>query len=843
MRLGLMTCAALLAATTAADAAVLARAAADVDGDGAADVIRVETPGVLVVERGRGTALTMSLGEIRGATLSAGGPRGAVAIAATVTRAQGTEAIALAWQRGELVTLWRGAAGPIGRDGEHEVVVEATTRGLVRYQTRRDIVRCDRTPARLFVEGWDGARGAFRPVRGEPGVSDDLPVLTAGPTAGPTRSLVFRATAASTAPGVDEASALPVPTALDDGDPATVWREGRGGDGRGEFVTFTAALPSAAVALRIVPAASAGRDGMNRVARIAVVTTGTAFWIDVPDPVRTGAPVGQAYTARFPEPVRTGCVTVVLSTVHRGAGAPAGGGDTAIADLAILGDADLAPGGAEPALAAQVAAGGPGAAAAARVLARRGATGAAALRRELGRTDLDADAERRLIRALIENGDPSAGEQIAAQLAGPVRGPWAVTIERALARMTPRPIATLAEVLANAEASAEGRMIATRLLADSRDPAARAALVAATGRGPTAVRRAIVRALGASTVTALVADAERAGDEASAADLWRAAGEAARRAEATERAAAVDAMLRRLAAPASYELRYRLLAAIAPVATAGQIATLRSALGGLGGDARGAALRGVAAHGLGENRDAAAEGALAALGRDRDPAVRLAAIQALAAPRTTSGVADGALGEVLARDTWPELRRAATAALALRCPRPAPTTALERALARDPEVDVRGDALAALVTCKAPGVAARLVAVARDGAAPAPLRYRAVDLAVLLGDRALAAPLLALFGEWRSAALGDETALGLAVRAAVVLGRLGDPKVVPALIDAAGDPAFPDLQAAAATGLGELATACPASARATLDDLIRSEERSVALAAKRARALCGRTAR
>jgi hypothetical protein len=842
MRLGVMTCAALMTAATTADAAVLARAAADIDGDGTADAIRVETPGVLVVERTRGGAVSVALGEVRAASVSAGGPRGQVAIVATVSGAQGTEAIAVAWRGGGLVTLWRGAAGPIGRDGEHDVVVEAMARGLVRYQTRRDIARCDRAPARLFVEGWDDGRRAFRPVRADVGVSEDVPVLKAVPApAGVTRSLIYRATAASTAPGVDEASALPVPTALDDGDPATVWREGRGGDGQGEFVTFAASMASAAASgLRIVPGA---RDGLNRVARLAVVTASAAFWIEVPDPLRAGAAPGQAYAVRFPEPLRTPCVTVVLATVHRGAGAPAGGGETAIADLAILADVDLAPGGAEPSLAAQVAAGGAGADAAARVLARRGAAGATALSRELARADLDADAERRLIRALIENGDPSAGQQIAAQLAGPVRGTWAETIERVLARMSPRPVATLAEVLANGEASLEGRLIAARLLGDSADPAARPALVAATGRGPAGLRRAIVHGLGDEPVGGLVADAERASTAASAADLWRAVGEAVRRAPDAERQAAIDAMLARLGRAAGYEVRYRLLAAIAPAASAGQLATLRPVLTTLGADARGAALRGVAARGLGENRSADAEGVLAALAADPDPGVRLAAIQALAERQAPSAVADRALGEVLARDAWPELRRASTAALAPRCPRPGPTKALEAALATDADIDVRGDALTALVTCKAPGVAARLIAVASDGGAPAALRFRAVDLAVLLGDRGLVGRLLELFGDWRGAALGDETALGLAVRAAVVLGRLGDPKVVPALIDAAGDSSFPELQAAAATGLGELGAACPSGARATLDDLARSEERSVALSAKRARALCGRAAR
>lgn len=101
----------------------------------------------------------------------------------------------------------------------------------------------------------------------------------------PTRSAVWHATAASSMAGASDASELTAPRALDDGDPATAWREDRGGDGRGEFFTFRAAADATAVALRIAPggAADPKTRGQNRIARLAVVAGADAVWIEVPE--------------------------------------------------------------------------------------------------------------------------------------------------------------------------------------------------------------------------------------------------------------------------------------------------------------------------------------------------------------------------------------------------------------------------------------------------------------------------------------------------------------------------------------------------------------------------------
>ena len=167
----------------------------------------------------------------------------------------------------------------------------------------------------------------------------------------------------------------------------------------------------------------------------------------------------------------------------------------------------------------------------------------------------------------------------------------------------------------------------------------------------------------------------------------------------------------------------------------------------------------------------------------------------------------------LASDPWPEVRRRAAQVLGDRCGRPGPAHALAVAIGRDPDLEVRGDALAALVQCKAPGAADVLAHVWNDTKLPSELRQRAVDLSVALGDRVLAQKLVALFATWRGGALASTEALALAQNAAYALGRLAPPGAADALLAALDDGAFPEIVAAAASGLGLLGPACPAPAR------------------------------
>jgi hypothetical protein len=120
------------------------------------------------------------------------------------------------------------------------------------------------------------------------------------------------------------------------------------------------------------------------------------------------------------------------------------------------------------------------------------------------------------------------------------------------------------------------------------------------------------------------------------------------------------------------------------------------------------------------------------------------------------------------------------------------------------------------------------------------LRQRAVDLSVALGDGGLAAQLVARFATWRGAALSSADALALAQNAAYAIGRLAPPGAREALEAGLGEEAFPEIVSAAATGLGLLGPACPATTRAKLKKLAHSEERQISVAAARAAAVCGK---
>jgi hypothetical protein len=818
----------------------------DLDGDGAID--RLERAGdALVVTTAHG-ATRVALGGAIGQL--AGGGR---LIVAEVTGSAGREAVIVGWRGGAPVVAWRGPVGPVGADGDYAIAVEASAAGVVRVQRRAGIDRCDGAAAQLFAEGWDAAQQRFRPILPAIGVDPHAPVITAtatAPTGAPARSAVFHATAASSMAGASDASELTAPRALDDGDPATRWREDRGGDGRGEFFTFRAGLAgTTAVGLRIVPgsATDPATRGTNRIARLAVVAGHDAYWIDVPE-VRGAA--DQALWATLP-PIAGGCVTVIVAAVHRGAGAPAGGGETVIGDLAVLGAIDVAPGGAVTALAAAVAAGGADGATAARELGRRGADGTQALLARLA-TTTEVASRRRLLAALATGGDPAAAAALGVAITrGELRGVDAATAAHALAGLGADGARALAAIATQATDD-DTRAIAITGLGVIAAPApghevALDALVGLAGAPTRAVRAAVIDALVQHGAPALLARAAATG----APDLWWAA---ARAATAPADLAAVRAGLRAaLTATASYELRYRAIAVLGWRGDADDVAAATAAIAAL--DQAGAAapaLRQVLARGLAQNSSVAAARALTALIADPDPGVRGAVIAALADGHADTGSpwapadadelrdrGDRALGTALATDTWPEVRHAAAAALGARCQRPGPAAALGDAVDRDADVAVRGDALAGLVACRAAGVAARLWQVADDRGAPGDLRLRAVALIGALGDRALAPDLATRFARWREAAFSDELALALATHAAVVLGHLGDRSATAGLADAAQDAAFPALQAAAVEALGELGE-CAAATRKIYDQLATSAERAVVLAAQRARAACAR---
>lgn len=910
-----------LAAAQPAPAAQAAQAAQilvtetsfDVDGDGAADRIRIEQPGVVHIALARGRALRERIdappGTLRHATVSADagpayGDRRVVVVTATFAtgpavpataspdaelpgpgagagpaadaplpvpgarRGERSVALVLAWQERALTRLWQGPVGWRG-DGEHSVHVAITPLGLLRYQARAEVARCDGQPVYLYPEAWDFRSGSFRPVYNAPRLPADAPVLTAAPdppsnagnagNTGDAAASSFRTRAASAQAGAASAGDLVPPRELDDRDPGTVWRETLGGNGRGEIITLSTTLPQAAVAaVRIVPGDAGSAERFRRANRLhrvgLLVGKERAFWVDFPtDPARAQKPVDTAWWVILPAPVPAQCVTLVLDSVYPGTAASSPRtGDTVIAELAVLTTLDLAPEGAEAALIDRVRAGGAAGRSAARLLAQRGPAAVAAVRRALEPGTL-TDAERlRLRLVLAEIGDPATAPELAEGLADE-RASAAERRDflRALVRLGSDAVPALAAVLVDEKAALPGRTSAARALGEITAPAARDALIAAGGRGPRSLRRTVALALGhrdpgdLDALLAALAEAERAPERperAREADLWRAVGLLVRRAAAEDRARAMAAMLARLASASGYELLGRLLGAAGPLGDPALLDAVASALARLpAAEPESKALHRIAAVALADSPLPAARGLLVDLLRAADPGVRRAAADALGRRSDADAASDQALITRLREDTWPRIRHLAAAALATRCgAAPAPAQALTAAITTDASVDVRRGALTALVTCRAPGIGALLLQTADSAKQPTPVRQRAITLVAVLGDRSLAPALVKLFGSLRGRAWSDAQALRLATAAAVTLGRLGDPAAVPPLLAAARDPAFPELQAAAITGLAEM---CPRQALSVFERARDSVQRSVSIAARSASRRCARQSR
>lgn len=822
----------LLLAARGGLAAPIASQARDIDGDGAPEVLELASSGELSIESASGTSRVAIGGGIKRAKLSAAVVRGTPMIVVTTDQ----EAIVVAKTRAGYKVLVRTPAGGVGLDADYGVDVVALPEGLFRYQSRAGYRRCDDKPALLFGERYEAGR--FQRLARLPIAMPDTAQVIAARLDTPEapEPLTYKARFASHQPGATDAGALSIPSELDDGKPATVWREELAASaGEGQFFTYLPRFDGAKAAqVRLVASTS---KGANRPQRLGVVSKDAAYHIDFPDPAKD--PPGSAYVADLPAPV-DGCVTIVIESTY----GPARG-TTSIAELAVFAEGERAGGG-EAALAKVVAEGADGAKAAAQALARRGAAAVAALDAELAKATR-ADARRRLVQAAIAIRDPAVAPLLARiALQGEARGADLVDTIAALGEW--KLGQELHDLAASGKVPLEARVAAVRALAPATDKD-RELLVDLAGDGPRELRQAVIQRLTDVPVPVLVAAAQTHADPSGAGDLWRAV---TRRAHARpdERAAALAAMTAALPTATDYERRYRLADGIAAIGDAPALSALTAWLRTLPADARTAAYKQVAARAIGVNPRNEATELLVSFARDADPGVRLAALSAIAgATGTSAGPWHGDAGPdgidrvimtLLASDTWPEVRRTAAQVLGGRCARPGPAQALADAVARDADIAVRGDALGGLVDCKAHGVAALLAKLWDDSKTPLEVRRRAVDLTMQLDDRALAAKLVGRFNAWRGAAIESAAALALAQNAAYVIGSMNPPGAVAALVAALDDAAFPEIVAAAATGLGLLGPSCTPAAKQKLLRLRHSEERQIQIAARRAAALCGK---
>ena len=233
----------------------------------------------------------------------------------------------------KLAAVYAGPVGPVGRDGEYALSIEATPQGLLRYQRVPGLSRCDGED-RLFIERYQGTAG-WQPAP-ELAVPElgDAQVLTAaaknpgGASDAASGSMVgapigvYRFVAASAQVGAQRADLLAPPRELEDGKPATAWRVPA--DARGAFVTARADGAGHSVhALRIVPAA-VSQGALPR--QLALLFDGKQrLNINLSPPLRDGA----AQWIQLPSPIATSCLSIVI-TVPAPGGQPAALGKVAI---------------------------------------------------------------------------------------------------------------------------------------------------------------------------------------------------------------------------------------------------------------------------------------------------------------------------------------------------------------------------------------------------------------------------------------------------------------------------------------------------------------------------------
>ncbi|MBL0213636.1 MAG: HEAT repeat domain-containing protein [Myxococcales bacterium] len=821
-----------------AHAAPIASASADLDGDGTAETIELGPDGIVRVAGKLAGSVTVAPTASQGRIL-VGRRDGKPVIVVDVGPPSARQGVVIVRSGAAWREAVRFPLGGVGLDADYSVEIDAQAGDVFRYQARAGLRRCDGKPALLFAEKFDGAKFQ-RAGRLPTGVPELAPVIAAkldGATAPP--PVLYRARLASHQIGAGDAGGLGTPGELDDAQPQTMWREELAGFGEGQFFTFEARVPSAkARQLRIVPGnptSVAALKGSNRPRRIGIVSSQGAWHVDLPD--AAGDPLGSAYVADLPEPI-SGCVTVVLETTY---GTPTG--QTSIGELEVFAEGERTGGG-DALLVKAIADGGDGAKGAAQALAQRGAAGAQAIDTEIARIQ-DPATRRRLIQALVKIHDPAAGPALTrAALEGWVRDQELLDVIDALASNGLG--AELAELAGKASVELPARIAAVRRVGSG--PKELPLLVELAGKGPRDLRRAVIDRLSLAPVDALIERAIAQSLATAAGDLWKAITRHAR-ATAADRAPALAALTTALAGATDYERRYRLVDGVATLGDAAAMAALQKQLRALAPGAETSALRQVAIRAVGLAPRPEALGLVLDYATDLDPGVRIAVLSALAgatsdpaSPWHTSGGPDGidrVIISALSTDTWPEIRRRAASALGSRCQRLGPAHALSEAVKADRAVDVRRDALIALVECRAAGIAELLARTWDDGKAPIEVRTQAVDLAVTLGDPQLGTLLVAKFSRWRSEALESAPALALAQSAAASIARLGAPGAAQALIAALDDSAFPEIVSAAALALGALGPNCPPAAKAKLEAIGKTDEQA-APQAKLAARKCGR---
>lgn len=736
-------------------------------------------------------------------------------------------------------TLFAGATGPRGVDGEWSRHLRVDGKGVLLYQTRVGASRCDGTPIFLFPRGYDFNAGRFRPVSARVPVGP-LPVIRA------TRTLkgaplmepmsTFKVTFASSQLG-DGGSAenLSPPVELNDRAPDTAWAEGLGGDGRGEVIIARAQHARYRLyAIGVVPgdaASPAAFRKANRLRSIVLVLSPEhkyrVLWDR--DPAADVGKEKEPFWIQLPKPVPTRCVSLVLDQVYPGTLARGGsGGRTAISELTHY--SELSFGAGVERLLADLSSDDQGRQqAAVAALAGMGPRGVALV---TGPTkDAAKPHAEQVARVLMASEAPGALAHLARMLPDLSRPTRRLALD-ALERGDSRTISALLKLLRDTPLDQDQLVDVTLLLGKVGGIHARDALISLAGVGDEARRAAMVNGLvklrGPGDASAVLRGAEQAGTDLARADLVLAVGRMPGALAQGEDLARRAAALWRDDAP--FELRFRIINSAGRLDPVGQNKLIfKSARCG------DPALRAAAVDTLRRNTSSQATAALVTALQDADPRVRTSAALSLGRRRLSQAQRDALVGTIKT-ERWGMVAGQLAEALGAHCGGAA-VAALREVTRHGPRgyaVDRR--ALESMSRCQPRGMGKFLLATAGDGRWRTGMRIRALSLITPALGKPMAGELVALFERLRRGAMRSEADEQVAVAAAGTLGSVGGAHAADALAGALALEPLPTVRLASALALGR---ACHLGTRATLVQASRDAPSRVMQAAKNSLARCG----
>lgn len=561
-------------------------------------------------------------------------------------------------------------------DGRPDVVVGVHREGAT---------LCGDQSTLLLARAYDPSRGELRPVvLRRVGEGDETSVTATLASPGPEGPPLLRALSAlgassTSGHGEDDPAAFAPPRALVDGDPTTLWAEGRGGPGAQEFVVFrwNTRFPIRAFAVTPSPRAELGRR-FGRPRRFWLVGDGGArLRVSLPDDALLHP--GERYWIVPPEPLAWRCVALVLDEAYAPAGTRPAAVHTGVAEIEAFTELDWGSG--IDRLVQIIVEGEAGGDEASRLLSNLGSAAVRALAAAWDR--LDERGRRRAVRAFADATRRGAPEGIDALRRGamdeaePVRS----SALEALGTLGPPAAEVLGRLVGEAEPVGEA---AVRPMLRHPAPVATAAFVAALAQQGASerpsLRDGLGRAVAGNAEAREVFDTWAASDPPLAALASAALGLSG---QSGARDAVPPVLSQIIGAAERFEDRFRIVLAARELPHEPQVDGWLADL--VRGGAEEWMLRAAALDALehreAPNREAAALDAL----EDDYPRVRIEAIQILDGRNTH----DDRLVHLARRDSWPMVREAAVAAL---FDRPAGREAVRRSI-RDRSPRVRRAAL------------------------------------------------------------------------------------------------------------------------------------------------------